>query len=51
MNKEKLLQLQRRVEAQFGWVLRHNGDEELVDLLRSERERLSGIINPTIPTC
>jgi hypothetical protein len=46
MNEEELLQLRRGVEAQFSWVLKHNGDEELADLLRSERERLSGIINP-----
>jgi hypothetical protein len=46
MNEEELLQLRRGVEAQFNWVLKHNGDEELADLLRSERERLSGIINP-----
>ena len=45
MDKEEFLQLRRSVEAQFSWVQRHNGDEELADLLRSERERLSGIIN------
>jgi hypothetical protein len=46
MNEEELLQLRRGVEAQFSWALKHSGDEELADLLRSEGERLSGIVNP-----
>jgi hypothetical protein len=41
MNTEQLLHLRRSIEAQLCWALRHNGDEELVDILRSESERLS----------
>ena len=49
MNTERLLHLRRSIEAQLCWALQHNGDEELVDILRSESERLSAIINASQP--
>jgi len=44
MNKEELLRLRKSVEAQLRWALRHNGDEELVNILHSESERISAMI-------
>jgi hypothetical protein len=44
MDRDQLLQLRSGVEAQLSWALQHDGDEELVDILRSENARLSEII-------
>jgi hypothetical protein len=49
MNEDQLLQLRSSIEGQLRWALQHNGDEELVDILRSESERLSEIIDA--PRC
>jgi hypothetical protein len=48
MNKDQWLQ-SRSIEGQLRWALQHNGDEELVDILRSESERLSENIDA--PRC
>jgi hypothetical protein len=49
MEREKLFQLRQSVEAQLSWVLRHNGDEELLDLLRVESEQLSMRLGQNLP--
>jgi hypothetical protein len=51
MNKDQLLQLRSSIEAQLSWALQHNGDEELVDILRSESARLSEIIDAQRSHC
>jgi len=48
MNKEQLLKVRKDVERQLRWALQHNGDEELLDLLHSESERLSKIAERAI---
>jgi hypothetical protein len=50
MNEQQFLQLRRGVEAQLRWALRHNGDEELLDILCSESQRLSEIIRHCRPS-
>jgi hypothetical protein len=46
MSKERLSELHRGIEAQLRWALAYEGDGELLDLLRSESERLSGQVAP-----
>jgi hypothetical protein len=41
MNRKQLEQQQKFVEAQMRWALLYGGDEELLDLLRIESDRLS----------
>jgi len=41
MNKEQLEQKRKGVEAQLRWAEIHGGDQELLDLLRCECDRLS----------
>ncbi len=48
MNEEELLRLRKSVERQLNWAARHNGDEELLDLLRSESQRLSAMIERNV---
>jgi hypothetical protein len=45
MDRDQLLQLRSGIEAQLSWALQHEGDEELLDILRSESARLSEIID------
>jgi hypothetical protein len=48
MNKEQLLRLRRSVDAQLCWATLHDGDEELLDVLRSESERLAAMIERNV---
>jgi hypothetical protein len=41
MNRRELEQTRDRVEEQLRWAQVHDGDQELLDLLRIESERLS----------
>jgi hypothetical protein len=41
MNRRELEQTRDRVEEQLRWALVHDGDQELLDLLPIESERLS----------
>ena len=38
-----------RTEAQLRWAIKNNGDQELLDMLRSERKRLVAITRKGIP--
>jgi hypothetical protein len=40
MNRKQLEQLREGVEAQMRWAVLHGGDQELLDLLRIESDRL-----------
>jgi hypothetical protein len=40
MTRKQLEQQRECVEAQLRWALLHDGDQELLDLLRVERARL-----------
>jgi hypothetical protein len=44
MIREQLEQTLDRVQAQMRWAVLHGGDEELLSLLRVERDRLSMMI-------
>lgn len=44
MTRMQLEQQRAGIEAQMRWAFLHDGDEELVDLLRSEIERISAKI-------
>jgi hypothetical protein len=44
MTRQQLEQLREGVEAQMRWAVLHGGDQELLDLLRVESDRLSGMI-------
>jgi len=41
MTREQLEHQRESVEAQLRWAILHDGDEELLDLLRFESDRLS----------
>jgi hypothetical protein len=44
MTRRQLEQQRERVEAQMRWAVVHGGDQELLDLLRLERDRLFAMI-------
>jgi hypothetical protein len=44
MTRQQLEQLREGVEAQMRWAVLHGGDQELLDLLRVESDRLSVMI-------
>jgi hypothetical protein len=44
MTRKQLEQLRERVKAQTRWAVLHGGDQELLDLLRVESDRLSAMI-------
>jgi hypothetical protein len=44
MPRKQLEQLRECVDAQLCWALSHCGDQELLDLLRLESDRLSVMI-------
>jgi hypothetical protein len=41
---EQLEQVRKSVEAQLHWAVLHDGDEELLELLLFERDRLSALM-------
>jgi hypothetical protein len=47
MSKGQLSRLRGSIEAQLRWAVAYGGDRELLDLLRSERERLSAQLMPS----
>ncbi len=51
MTRKQLEQLRESVEEQLRWALLHDGDQELLDLLRIESDRLSTTIGqcPDLP--
>jgi hypothetical protein len=44
MTREQLEQKLDGLKAQVHWAALHHGDQELVDVLRDESDRLSGMI-------
>jgi hypothetical protein len=44
MAREQLEQQRERVKAQMRWAVVHGGDQELLDLLRLESDRLFAMI-------
>jgi hypothetical protein len=46
MTRQQLAQKRDGLEAQIHWAALHHGDEELMDVLRNESGRLSGMIGP-----
>jgi hypothetical protein len=44
MTRYQFEQQRERVEAQLRWALLHGGDQELLDLLRVESDRLFAMI-------
>jgi hypothetical protein len=44
MDRRDLEQTRERVEEQLRWALFHDADQELLDLLRIESNRLFGVI-------
>jgi Fe-S cluster biogenesis protein NfuA len=44
MNRKQLEQLRECVKAQMRWAVLHGGDQELLDLLRFESDRLLAMI-------
>jgi hypothetical protein len=46
MTRQQLEQKRDGLEAQIHWAALHRGDEELMDVLRHESGRLSGMIGP-----
>jgi hypothetical protein len=49
MTRKQLEQQRERVEAQMRWAVIHGGDQELLDLLRLESDRLFAMICQFIP--
>jgi hypothetical protein len=45
MTRQQLELLWQGVERQMGWAAVHGGDQELLDLLRNESDRLSTTID------
>jgi hypothetical protein len=50
MSKGQLSRLRGSIEAQLRWAVAYGGDRELLDLLRSESERLSAQLKATART-
>jgi hypothetical protein len=44
MTRKELEQLREGVEAQLRWALLHDGDQELLELLRVESDRLTAMM-------
>jgi hypothetical protein len=49
MTKEQLERQRESVKAQLRWAMLHDGDRELLELLRCERGRLSAMIGQMSP--
>jgi hypothetical protein len=50
MTRQRLELLWHSVERQIRWAAAHGGDQELLDLLRHESDRLSTTIDQCAPT-
>jgi hypothetical protein len=49
MAREQIEQVRESVKAQLRWAMLHDGDQELLELLRFERDRLSLLIGSDAP--
>jgi hypothetical protein len=50
MTRQRLELLWHSLERQIRWAAAHGGDQELLDLLRHESDRLSATIDQCAPT-
>jgi hypothetical protein len=50
MTRQRLELLWQGVERQIRWAAVHGGDQELLDLLRDESDRLSTTVDQYAPT-
>jgi hypothetical protein len=49
MTRKQLEQQSERVETQMRWAVVHDGDQELLDLLRFESDRLFAMVAQSFP--
>jgi hypothetical protein len=49
MAREQLERQRERVKAQMHWAVVHGGDQELLDVLRLEGDRLFAMVSQFIP--